>query len=275
MAMGAAVKLRRSVQNVRHVLAVELRCAMPGIVPARINGAIQLIMSVVSMLPTLIPALLSASVQLFMAIVKAIPQILGALISATHELYRAVANTLIGAAPQMLQAGKDMMQGLINGIRNMAGAVRDAAMNVARSAMDGIRSFLKLGSPSKLAKQYGEWTGEGLGIGLKESTKGVVADAHRMVSKVAATLNDPKAMLTAFGSPTIDFTGSVSGPTNPLSSPDISSTSRTPGNQTNVFNVTISVDDLDKISKVSDFVDMLDGARNNYRRGVGSTAMGV
>lgn len=262
--LNAAIQLLLAIVN-----------AIPVIIPALINGAIQLIMSVVKMLPTLIPALLSAAVQLFMAIVKAIPQILGALISATHELYRAVASTLIAAAPQMLQAGKDMMQGLINGIRNMAGAVRDAAMNVARSAMDGIKSFLKLGSPSKLAKQYGEWTGEGLGIGLKESTKGVVADAKRMVSKVAATLNDPKVMLTAFGSPTIDFTGSVSGPSNPLSSPDISSTSRTPGNQTSVFNVTISVDDLDKISKVSDFVAMLDGARNNYRRGVGSTAMGV
>ncbi|MCC7322646.1 MAG: aromatic amino acid lyase, partial [Gemmatimonadaceae bacterium] len=31
MAMGAAVKLRRIVQNVRHVLAVELLCAMQGI----------------------------------------------------------------------------------------------------------------------------------------------------------------------------------------------------------------------------------------------------
>ena len=31
MAMGAAVKLRRIVQNVRYVLAVELMCAMQGI----------------------------------------------------------------------------------------------------------------------------------------------------------------------------------------------------------------------------------------------------
>jgi histidine ammonia-lyase len=31
MAMGAAVKLRRVVQNVRHILAIELMCAMQGI----------------------------------------------------------------------------------------------------------------------------------------------------------------------------------------------------------------------------------------------------
>jgi histidine ammonia-lyase len=44
MAMGAAVKLRRVVQNVRYVLAVELLCAMQGIDyrrPLRSSAAIE------------------------------------------------------------------------------------------------------------------------------------------------------------------------------------------------------------------------------------------
>ena len=67
------------------------------------------------------------------------------------------------------QIGKDIIQGLINGISSMANKVKESARNIANGIGEKIKSILKLGSPSKLMEQYGEFTGEGLAIGIHNS----------------------------------------------------------------------------------------------------------
>ena len=78
------------------------------------------------------------------------------------------------------QVGKDIIQGLINGIKSMAKAVGNAAKNIANGIGDKIKGILKLGSPSKLTEEMGEFTGEGLVIGLKNSLSKVQNMAAKM-----------------------------------------------------------------------------------------------
>ena len=69
----------------------------------------------------------------------------------------------------LFQVGKDIIQGLINGIGSMASAVWNKAKSVAKGIGDGIKGVLKINSPSKLTTQFGEWTGEGLAIGMDKT----------------------------------------------------------------------------------------------------------
>ena len=68
------------------------------------------------------------------------------------------------------------MQGLVNGINAMRGAVISAAQSIAAAAASAVNSALKVHSPSKLMMETGEFTGEGLALGL-ESMKGAVENA--------------------------------------------------------------------------------------------------
>ena len=65
--------------------------------------------------------------------------------------------------------GKNIFQGLIDGIKSMGTKVANAARDVANGIGKTVSKILKLGSPSKLMIEKGEFTGEGLAIGLKNS----------------------------------------------------------------------------------------------------------
>ncbi len=82
------------------------------------------------------------------------------------------------------QIGKDIIQGLINGISSMASKVKESARNIANGIGEKIKSILKLGSPSKLMESYGEFTGEGLAIGL-ENSLGLIKEMAVKMSKNA------------------------------------------------------------------------------------------
>jgi phage-related minor tail protein len=82
------------------------------------------------------------------------------------------------------QTGKDIIQGLINGIKSMANKVKETARNIANGIGEKIKSILKLGSPSKLMESYGEFTGEGLAIGMKNSL-GMIKNMAEKMSKNA------------------------------------------------------------------------------------------
>lgn len=52
-------------------------------------------------------------------------------------------------------------------------------------AVNAAKNALHIGSPSKLFKQYGVWTMEGLGIGINQEGKNVVSGMGAMAKSVA------------------------------------------------------------------------------------------
>lgn len=78
------------------------------------------------------------------------------------------------------QIGKDVIQGLINGIKSKVTAVGNAVKEVTSAITGKIKSILKIASPSKVMIQMGEWTGEGVEVGLEKSVKGVSKAAGEM-----------------------------------------------------------------------------------------------
>ena len=108
--------------------------------------------------------------------------------SVTSGVSRAV-SAARGFIGQMVSVGRDLIMGLINGIRAMAGQVASAARNVVMGAVNAAKSALHIGSPSKLFKQYGVWTMEGLGIGINKEGKNVIAGMGNMAQSITDTFN--------------------------------------------------------------------------------------
>lgn len=102
--------------------------------------------------------------------------------------------------------GADIMRGLLNGITSLAGQIRDRARSIADSVKNTIKSALRIASPSKVMKQLGEWTVEGLDDGLRS----MMSDIRKTAEELAnATI--PNISTSQFD----DFMNNSSPITNP------------------------------------------------------------
>lgn len=104
-----------------------------------------------------------------------------------NEIKNAAVNFFKSAPGWLLQAGKDMIQGFINGMGSMISGVTTAAANLAKSAVDAVTSHLKINSPSKVMIPIGSSVGEGLALGISNSTLGVTKAATDQMKKLLAT----------------------------------------------------------------------------------------
>ncbi|MGF0471150.1 phage tail tape measure protein [Lysinibacillus fusiformis] len=70
----------------------------------------------------------------------------------------------------LVQIGKDIINGLAKGIGDMKNAVKKKIEDIAKSIPEWAKKILDIRSPSRVMRQIGLWTGEGLVIGLNESS---------------------------------------------------------------------------------------------------------
>lgn len=88
----------------------------------------------------------------------------------------------------LLQKGKDLVQGFINGIKAAPGKIKDALLSLLPGPLKKFAGKLGLSSPSKLFKQYGEWTVQGYVDGIRNK-RPLVAPAVSSIADAAAGLN--------------------------------------------------------------------------------------
>lgn len=112
------------------------------------------------------------------AVAGGVGNVIGQVIGMASRVIGAVS----GMAGQMVSAGINMMAGFVNGIASMAGRIVQSAVNAVGGAINAVRNLLNLGSPSKLFRQFGEWTGEGLAIGMDNMQSLIARTAEDMAS---------------------------------------------------------------------------------------------
>lgn len=99
-----------------------------------------------------------------------------------------IVNTVKGI--NLKKMGADIIQGLINGITSKIKAVGKAIKDVTSAITGKIQSILDIHSPSRVLIEMGQYTGEGLAIGLA-NMKGMVEDASGALAEASfGTLND-------------------------------------------------------------------------------------
>ena len=79
----------------------------------------------------------------------------------------------------------------MNGIKSKAQAVWDAAVGVGQKAIDGVKSILGIASPSKVFKQLGKYTAQGMSIGLDKYGYMAADTASDLASNVLNNVRNP------------------------------------------------------------------------------------
>jgi phage-related protein len=109
-------------------------------------------------------------------------------ISAVARFFGELPGKVLGAiaslARSLFEAGVNMIRGLLDGLASMAGAVIDWFKGLIGDAVDSVLSFLGIGSPSKVFRQIGVWSGEGLVLGLQDMVPRATAAAENMAAAV-------------------------------------------------------------------------------------------
>lgn len=89
--------------------------------------------------------------------------------TAFQNIVKAIKNTFKNLPDDMKQFGKDAITGLINGVKGMLSTVGEVATSIGNTLKNGFKTIMGINSPSRVFKQYGLWTGEGLAIGINRS----------------------------------------------------------------------------------------------------------
>lgn len=90
---------------------------------------------------------------------------------------------------QFTEFGSNILGGLVNGIRNSMGAVKDAISNAGTSTINWFKEKLGIRSPSRVFAQLGDYTMQGLAVGLGRSDGkpiGVVSGLAQRLTQIGA-----------------------------------------------------------------------------------------
>lgn len=76
--------------------------------------------------------------------------------------------------------GKNLIMGFVNGVKNAAGALIDAVGGAVKGAIDWAKGLLGIHSPSRVFRQFGEYTDEGFIIGVNNQAGAVMKSVGNM-----------------------------------------------------------------------------------------------
>lgn len=94
-----------------------------------------------------------------------------------------IVSTVGSFVGQMVSAGADLIRGLVNGIKSMASSAISAAKGVVGDAVAGAKNLLGINSPSRVFRSFGEYTMQGLAIGIQR-------DADKAIGAVTNVAKD-------------------------------------------------------------------------------------
>lgn len=134
-------------------------------------------------------AVFSGITMLIAAMVAGMAMFVAAVTTGGSQAVASANSTAMGiysafASINLYGAGVNMMSGLVAGIQSMAGAVMAAAANVASAAAAAVNSALKIHSPSRVMIESGQYTGEGLIVGMENMKKTVGMAAQGLTSEI-------------------------------------------------------------------------------------------
>lgn len=164
--------------------------AIPRVIPMVVAGITELVNNVLTNLPSFLGSMIDAAVTLFNGIVTAIPEVVPAVLDGIAQLLQNVWDAITSF--DLVGAGADLIQGLIDGISSMGQAVLDTIGGIVGGAIDWAKGLLGIGSPSKLFRQFGDWTMQGLALGIEDGA----GDALGAMRGVMTDITDMSPTLT-------------------------------------------------------------------------------
>lgn len=129
-------------------------------------------------------------------------------------------NGLASLPGRVVSIGSNIIQGLVNGITGAAGMVIDAIGGVVNDAIGWAKGLLGIASPSKVFKEIGDFTMQGMEEGINGGLKGVLRTVKNAATDVVDAFNvdmpDVEANYRAYSNARLGgaYDGSQGGTTN-------------------------------------------------------------
>ena len=146
--------------------------------PTLLQAAIELVVKLVAAIIKLLPRLIQTGVELVLSLIsgmiKTIPKLMTSTTKIIDSIFKAFGKV------NWLSLGKDIVTGLLKGLASMASSVYRKAAEIANTVKDKIKSALRIASPSKVMIELGEFTGEGLVVGMDKTIRAITQKAQAM-----------------------------------------------------------------------------------------------
>ncbi|MGE8004048.1 tape measure protein [Lysinibacillus sp. NPDC093216] len=162
-------------------------------------AGVTLISNLISGILSLLGNILSAGANLITGLIDKILSFVGNILTAGKDLVGSLIDGVLSKVTDMINVGKDLVNGLIDGILGMAGNAIEAITGVVDGVVNKAKSLLGIHSPSRVFKQIGIWTIEGMEIGMEEreaSIKQVMTDITNSLLNVTKNFQSENKNIT-------------------------------------------------------------------------------
>lgn len=146
------------------------------------NKAVSIAGKIIMAFVKALPQILSAGLQLMVALLQGITKGFTSIPSAIKAKARQIPSAIKSGVGNLAGIGRDMIAGLWNGISAKFDSVVSKVKAMASRLPKAVKKVLGIGSPSKVFRQLGEWTGEGFALGIESMTKAVELASLDLVS---------------------------------------------------------------------------------------------
>ncbi|MCT8273366.1 phage tail tape measure protein [Xanthomonas translucens] len=135
------------------------------------------------------------------------------------QLWSGVNTILAGWPARLLQTGVAMIDGLVAGIRSRLGAATGAIASVGSGVVDRFKGLLGIHSPSRVFAALGDYTMQGLTLGLQRAQAAPVAAVAAVGARMAAAGAGAALMASTGPALTVDTRPPLSAPARAAAAP--------------------------------------------------------
>ena len=146
------------------------------------NKAVSIAGKIISAFIKASPQILTAGMKLMVALLKGIVTGFRSIPSAVASKARQIPQKIRSGVGNLAGIGRDMIAGLWNGISAKFNSVIAKVKAMASRLPKAVKKVLGIGSPSRVFKQLGVWTGEGFALGIESMSKAVELASLDLVS---------------------------------------------------------------------------------------------
>ena len=146
------------------------------------NKAVSIAGKIISAFIKALPQILTAGMKLMVALLKGIVTGFRSIPSAVASKARQIPQKIRSGVGNLAGIGRDMIAGLWNGISAKFNSVIAKVKAMASRLPKAVKKVLGIGSPSRVFKQLGVWTGEGFALGIESMSKAVELASLDLVS---------------------------------------------------------------------------------------------
>lgn len=158
-----------------------------GIVAALIGGALALVVVGIIMPFAALGAVLTAVVAAVMLLFEGLNRLNAVIVANVGPAFAGLRETVASvleflAGIDLVQIGRDLIAGLAQGIASGGAAVLASVTDIANGALDAAKKALGIASPSKEMRLVGQFTGQGMALGIEDETPGVASALEQMAA---------------------------------------------------------------------------------------------